>query len=235
METRALKRADAVFVENDEMHKVCKRLGQEHTYKLPPGVDTRRFAPAATWRADGYILSVCRLDDARKGLDRLVKAYSSLMADDDGTPRLILAGRGRLDSGVLALIDQLGVRDRIEIRSNVANEELADLYQGASVFVQTSHEEGLGISVLEAMACGLPVVATDTFGSRETVEDGLSGMRVPQRSERETIEAIIRGIREMRSSQGRRCGAAGRVRVEALYSADACFAQYLAVYRRFGC
>lgn len=232
LETRALKRADVVLVENDEMHKLCKRLGQENTYKNPPGVDSRRFTPAATWCEDGYLLSVCRLDDARKGLDRLVRAYSSLIANGDETPRLVLAGLRRPDSSVVGLIDELGVRDRVEIRSDVPSEELATLYRGASVFVQASHEEGLGISVLEAMACGLPVVATDTYGSRETVDDGVTGVRVPQLTEREAIDGIAWGIREMRSAKGRRFGAAGRARVEALFSADACLTRYLAIYRR---
>lgn len=231
LEKRALKRADAVLVENDEMHKLCDHLGQKNAHKIPPGVDTKRFVPPATWCQDGYLLSVCRLDDARKGLDRLVKAYSSLVADDPQMPRLVLAGYCRLDSSLVALIDELGVRDRIEIRSDVPSEELADLYCGASVFVQASHEEGLGMSVLEAMACGLPVVATDTYGSRETVEDGVSGVRVPQRNEREAIDGIIDGIRKMLTSDGRLYGAAGRARVEADFSSDACFARYLAIYR----
>jgi glycosyltransferase involved in cell wall biosynthesis len=234
LETRGLKRADVVLVENDEMHKLGIRLGQENTYKIPPGVDTRRFVPAATWRKDGYLLSVCRLDDARKGLDRLVRAYSSLIADDHEMPGLVLAGSCTLDSSIVALIDELGVRDRIEIRSNVPSEELADIYRGASVFVQTSHEEGLGISVLEAMACGLPVVATDTHGSRETVVDGVSGVRVPQRNECEAIDGIICGIRRMLTDDGQRYGAAGRARVEAFFSADVCFAQYLALLRGLG-
>jgi glycosyltransferase involved in cell wall biosynthesis len=235
LETRAVKRADAILVENDQMHNVCHRLGQEKAYKIPPGVDTRRFVPAATWRQDGYLLSVCRLDDARKGLDRLVRAYSSVIADDPEMPRLVLAGSRTLSSGTAALIEELGVRERIEIRSDVPNEELADLYRGASVFVQTSHEEGLGISVLEAMACGLPVVATDTFGSRETVDDGVTGVRVPQRNEHEAIDGVIGGIRKMLTADGQKYGAAGRARVENFFSADACFAQYLMILRELSC
>jgi glycosyltransferase involved in cell wall biosynthesis len=235
LETRALKRADVVLVENDEMHALCKRLGKENTYKNPPGVDTRRFTPAATWRKDGCLLSVCRLGDVRKGLDRLVRAYSKLIGDDPETPRLVLAGHGKLDSSVVALIDELGVRDRVDIRPDVPSKELPSLYRGASVFVQSSHEEGLGISVLEAMACGLPVVATDTYGSRETVDDGVTGVRVPQQTECEAIDGIAWGIREMRSADGRRFGAAGRARVEALFSADMCLARYLAIYRRLRC
>src|SRR4029079_5158532 len=123
----------------------------------------------------------------------------------------------KLDSSILELMAELGIRDRINIRSDVADEELAGLYRGASVFVQSSHEEGLGISVLEAMACGLPVVATDTYGSRETVDDGVRGVRVPQQTEREAIDGIAWGIREMRSADGRRFGAAGRARVEAVF------------------
>jgi glycosyltransferase involved in cell wall biosynthesis len=81
---------------------------------------------------------------------------------------------------VCELIGDLRLADRVDVRSDVADADLVRLYQEASVFLQTSHEEGLGLSVLEAMACGLPVVATDTAGSRETVVDGVTGWRVPQ-------------------------------------------------------
>jgi glycosyltransferase involved in cell wall biosynthesis len=85
-----------------------------------------------------------------------------------------------LSASITNLIRTIGIGSRITVRANIDEAELPALYQGASVFLQTSYEEGLGIAVVEAMASGLPVVATDTAGSRETVAHGVTGWLVPQ-------------------------------------------------------
>ena len=72
-ERLAIRRCDAVVVENEQMANLCLAIGQRAVYKIPPGVDTTRFTPAPRWNSQGAILSVCRLGDSRKGLARLVR------------------------------------------------------------------------------------------------------------------------------------------------------------------
>jgi glycosyltransferase involved in cell wall biosynthesis len=181
LERRALTQVDAVLVENEEMLELVRSVGQPHVSKAPPGVDTEAFTPDPRgWRREGHLLSVCRLGDPRKGLERAILAYAQIVEADAWAPELILAGRGRITDGVVDLIRGLGLGGRVSIRSDVGVPELVELYRGASVFLQTSYEEGLGLSVLEAMACGLPIVATRTAGSTETVAHGKSGWLVEQ-------------------------------------------------------
>ncbi|MFF3855560.1 glycosyltransferase family 4 protein [Micromonospora sp. NPDC002575] len=180
LERTALCRVDAVLVENPGMAELARSVGQERVLLAPPGVDTSVFTPAAGGRRrDGHLLSLCRLADPRKGLDRLVDAYALLVRADPGVPDLVLAGSGRLPTAVASRIAALGVADRVTVLSDVPASDLVGLYQGASVFLQTSYEEGLGMSVIEAMACGLPVVSTATAGAAETVVDGVTGRLVP--------------------------------------------------------
>lgn len=149
--------------------------------KAPPGVDTGRFTPAPDgWRSAGYILSVCRLTDSRKGLDRVLRGYKEVVLAKGDAPKLVLAGRGVLPEPLGRLIIELGLSSRILIQPDVEASRLPELYRGASVYLQASHEEGLGISVLEAMASGLPVVCSVTAGTNETVVNGETGWLVHQ-------------------------------------------------------
>ncbi|GGL12928.1 hypothetical protein GCM10012284_54480 [Mangrovihabitans endophyticus] len=111
-----------------------------------------------------------------------------------------------------------------------------NLYWDASVFIQTSYEEGLGLSVLEAMSCGLPVVATETDGSRETVANGETGYLVPQRhGEDRVIEGLAMSILSVFYGRGPAMGRAGRKRCEEKFSSDATFAKYRSVYEKLLC
>ena len=181
MERTALRRSDVVLVLNSEMQEFARSVGQSQVVLAPPGVDTDLFTPRNEgWDSAGYLLSVCRLDDARKGLDRLVRSYALMTASRPSMPDLVLAGRGELPIPLGRLIVDLGLADRVRVLSDVPQIELPSLYRGASVYLQSSHEEGLGISVIEAMACGLPVVGTETAGTRETIANGETGWLVPQ-------------------------------------------------------
>jgi len=190
LERRALRRADAVLVENGQMLEFVHSVGQTRVVLAPPGVDTDRFTPRIEgWDPTGYLLSVCRLNDARKGLERMIRSYALMTTQRPEVAALVLAGRGELPRRLTELIVELGLAGRVSVRSDVPQSELPSLYQGASVYVQTSYEEGLGISVIEAMACGLPVVSTETAGTQETVAHGQTGWLVSQGSELEKVIA----------------------------------------------
>jgi glycosyltransferase involved in cell wall biosynthesis len=181
MERLAIRRADAVLVENRAMQEWVADRGQTRAVLAPPGVDINCFTPRAQgWNASGYLLSVCRLADPRKGLDRLIRSYATMVQLQPSLPILVLAGRGMLPTSTATLITELNLSERVLILPNVPQGRLPSLYRAASTYLQASYEEGLGLSVLEAMASGLPVVSTDTAGTRETVVHGRTGWLVPQ-------------------------------------------------------
>lgn len=231
IEDRTLRAVDGVLVENVAMLHYVRSLGQELVVQAPPGVDTQRFTPhPAGWQSDGYILSVCRLGDARKGLGRLVRAYCEMVRLDDGVPHLVLAGKGKLASEVTELITAGGVVSKVDIRPDVKPDELAGLYQGASVYVQASYEEGLGLSVLEAMAAGLPVVATLTAGSRESVDHGSTGWLVPQEPSAEVTGLLASRVKNILSGSGEAMSSRARHRCVAEFSSEISLARFVHLY-----
>lgn len=227
-ERGALARADAVLVENAAMQAYAESLAPGRVHLAPPGVDTARFTPPPGGRrADGPILAVGRLGDARKGYDRVIEAYGLLCARTAAPPPLVLAGRGRLSADCARAVDALPAPARVVVRSDVPEDDLPGLYREASVFVQGSHEEGLGLSVVEAMACGVPTVVTDTAGTRETVLDGVTGFLVPQGDG--TAPALADALATVLDHTGQHMHAAARERSLA-FSTDVTFRRYLAAY-----
>src|SRR5664280_400826 len=109
VERSALHDVDMVLVENDAMLEHVRSLGQQNVVKAPPGLDTDRFTLGlGGWRSNGYLLSVCRLGDERKGLDRMVLAYGEMVRADARVPDLVLAGLGDLAPRTAEIIGNLG-------------------------------------------------------------------------------------------------------------------------------
>jgi glycosyltransferase involved in cell wall biosynthesis len=183
VERRVIRRVDALVVLNSAMFEHARSSGCKRVVKAYPGLAIDGFGPpAAGWRRADYLLSVCRLNEPRKGIERIIRAYTQMTKLDESVPRLVLAGKGQLPETMIDLINRLGLSSRIMIRSDVDAADLPELYRGASVFIQASYEEGLGLSVLEAMASGLPVIATETAGTKETVIPAVTGWLVSQDS-----------------------------------------------------
>jgi len=231
IERQALRKVDMVVVLNSTMLEHVRSTVHERVIKAPPGVDTAFFAPAAVgWQRGGYLLSVCRLNDPRKGLDRLINAYANMLQQDRSIPPLVLAGKGYLPANLLGLLTNLGISSRVSVRSDVDGTQLPELYRGASVFLQSSYEEGLGMSVLEAMACGLPVVSTDSAGARETVVHGLTGWLVPQTHASQVATSIADRVLQVLRSDAGEMGRRARQHCEKTFSSGVALRPFTNVY-----
>lgn len=182
LDDRALAQADAIQVMNPWMLEYAKEVnkGRSDVRYSPPGINAQRFRPLKD-RPRGphpYILCVGRLDDPRKNIGLLLKAFS-LMAQSMTHIRLVTAGVCPPPTEYWARVDALGLRDRVRHVHRPDEAELVKLYQEASVFALSSDEEGFGVVILEAMACGIPVVATRSGGPDGIVTEGADGWLVP--------------------------------------------------------
>lgn len=158
LEALLLRLCSAVVVVADQM---VRRLGQagvgrDKAVVIGNGVDTERFAPREKLSPRLTILTVARLTP-EKGLDILIRAFAKARTELDEL-HLRIAGAGPLRAELEALAQREGVAGSVEFLGFVSRPE--DLYAEADCYVCSSHTEGMPISVLEAMASGLPVVAT---------------------------------------------------------------------------
>jgi glycosyltransferase involved in cell wall biosynthesis len=135
------------------------------------GVDVERFTPPSDGLRGDHLLWVGRAYP-RKNLPRLVDAYASLPADVRAAHALVLSGVEGWDSQrLLARIRARSVSDTVRTTGRLSDTELLDAYRGARLFVFPSLHEAFGLPVLEALACGTPVLASDIPALHEVGDD----------------------------------------------------------------
>ncbi|GKV73809.1 glycosyltransferase [Pseudarthrobacter oxydans] len=195
----------------------------------PCGVDLDFFSadgPTAARTAGHRILSVGRLVP-RKGVDLVIRSLPYLRESGFDDVELLIVGGGG-DSGVLdadpevrrllGLAAELGVADQVRLQGQVARGEMPGIFRSADAVVCAPWYEPFGIVPLEAMACGVPVVAAAVGGLRDTVVDHGTGLHVPPRDP-EAIASALAMLLRNRSLRAE-LGNAGKVRARTRYSWD---------------
>jgi type III pantothenate kinase len=200
---------------------------------VPCGVDLERFrpdGPAEQRRLEHRIVYAGRLVE-RKGVGNIISALERVPCCE-----LVVAGGPSRDGlrtdpeacRLQALAERHGVQDRVELRGRVPHEELPALLRSADALVTVPWYEPFGITPLEAMACGVPVVAGAVGGMIDTVVDGVTGRHVPPRDP-DRLAAVLRevlGDPAARAHMGR----AGVRRTQQLYDWDRVVLSTLDVY-----
>jgi colanic acid/amylovoran biosynthesis glycosyltransferase len=130
---------------------------------------------------------------------------------------------------VVHTVADLGLEDHVHLRGNVPSAEVARRLQAADVFLLPSLDEGLPTVLLEAMACGVPVVATDCGGVSEAFTDGVEGLLVPRRDAAALADALTRLWRD--PALRRRMGEAGRATATSRFTLERQLNEFLALYR----
>ncbi|MGA6971029.1 MAG: glycosyltransferase family 4 protein [Candidatus Binatus sp.] len=203
------------------------------------GVDCERFRPPTLQeRADArseceisddeFLVSAIGALEPRKGHRYLIEAIGSLAAPGKpGKVKCRIAGQGSIHSILNTEIWHVRSTDRIKLIGRI--EDPRKLLWASDVFAMPSLKEGLGVAALEAMASGLPVIASDVGGLREGVENERTGIIVPPANPAAIASAVARLAEsiELRAQMG----AAARARVVENYSMEKMAAQTLALYR----
>ncbi|MER5221682.1 glycosyltransferase [Streptomyces flaveus] len=191
---------------------------------VPCGVEVDHFHPGADTgdaptRTQRRRLLACGRLVPRKGYEQAIRALTRIPDAEllvAGGPVPALLETDPEAERLLGLADRLGVGDRVRLLGAVAPSDMPGLTRSADLVLCTPAYEPFGIVPLEAMACGVPVIATDVGGHRDTVADGVTGRLVPPGNP----HALAEAARELLDSEGLRLryGAAGRDRVLARFT-----------------
>ena len=210
------------------------RIPERKLQLIDNGVDTERFhpgleaGPVQAWQApDAFVIgTVGRLQDV-KDQATLIDAFVILRRDLPGERlHLVLVGDGPLRAALEARVEAAGLQDSIWFAG--ARADVAPVMRSFSLFALSSIAEGTPVTMLEAMASGLPVVSTAVGGIPDLVAHGNSGTLVPPGDARAMAAAIAPYVRDR--ALARQHGAAGRARIEQKYSMRAMLAAYVALY-----
>lgn len=197
------------------------------SYVVKNGVDLDKFSPQRHPER-GYILAVGSLLPV-KCWDRLIRAIADL-TEKGLAPEVLHAGSGPLREELEGMARDLRVEHVFRFLGN--RHDIASLLAGAAFLAHTSDVEGLPNVVLEAMACGRAVVATDAGDIPYLVEDGKTGFVVPRQDETALANRMATLLADPELS--RRMGEAGRIKAEREFSLERLTSETFAVYRAEG-
>jgi len=197
---------------------------------LGNGVDEQTFVPLEnTRRKKGdYVLYVGRID-YRKGLFDLIRC-AKYVCEEKPNISFVLVGNGPLIGLILRKASRMGIGRNIVFAGYVNRDLLVRLYQNASVSVLPSHYEGLPTVMLEAMSCGIPVVATRIGGHVDAISDGSNGFLVRAESPEEMAKYILRLLDDKNLRE--RMGRAARETIEKTYTWNKVSERALDCYER---
>jgi len=188
------------------------RLPPEKIAAIHDGVDAETYRPLEDIEKEpGGLLYVGNSEDRNKGARYLLEALHLLKGKLDFHLTLVDRPRQALELAP-RLATELGLEDQVTFSGRVSREELVRLYNRSQLVVSPSLYEGFGLPAAEAMACGVPVVATTAGAFPEVIKDGLTGLLVPPADPAALADAIARLMND--PALRRRMGEAGRARIE---------------------
>jgi glycosyltransferase involved in cell wall biosynthesis len=196
------------------------------------GVDETSFVPLAddgAIRKQGdYVLHVGRMEYG-KGLFDLIRC-AKYVCDERPHVSFVLVGNGPLLPSVRREAERMGIKNRIVFTGYLTGHRLIESYQNACVCVLPSYYEGLPTVILEAMACGIPVVATNIRAHADVISNGANGFLVPVRSPHDMAKTICMLLGDEDSR--RMVGKAARQAVEENYTWDKVSEKVVDCYER---
>lgn len=209
--SRRLARKSAALVgvsEGVRQSLLAQGLPADKTVAIPNGIDLARFADAAGEREQGLVMSArfARQKDHATLIDAL-----ALLSAQGLKPRLQLAGTGPLMARMQARAARLKLGGQLTFLGHHA--DMPGLLRSQAVYVLSTHFEGMPLALVEAMAAGCACIASDVVGVRGVIDDGVTGLLVPESDAPALANAVARLLRD--PALAARLGAAARERAVA--------------------
>ena len=227
-----------VTISNYSLEKILEHYGIDKgkVRIVPNGVDVEKFKPlensALLKRHFGLGNEPCVLFIGslipRKGISFLVEAAKRIIKENAET-KFLIVGEGPQKNQLTIALESVNLSGNFKFLGNLKEDDLSAVYNCADVFVLPSIQEGQGIVLLEAQACGKPVVAFDIGGVNEAARNGETGLLVDRGSSEELGNALLRLLSEKPLRE--KMGANGRRFVTENFTWDICAQKMLKVYR----
>ena len=231
---RNLSHAGLLLSTSDVMRREARRYTDRDIRLTPFGVEMQTFRPRFSRLAcDGtFNIGTVRVIDYVYGIDTLIKAFDIFRHNfPDVSTRLLIAGDGPERGKMQQLAVTLGVAELVEFVGWLSHDKVADFLNRLDVFCALSRREGFGVAVVEASACGIPVIATNIGGLPEVVRHEQTGYLVRPDSPRDTAERLQELYQD--GPLRHRLGRAGRSFVHSRYSWDSSLEEMERIYAEF--
>lgn len=215
-----LRRTRVLLCDCETVAEIARRLGMpaDRIEVFPWGVDLDLFSPGKKgalrsklgWENEVILLSTRSWEEGY-GVDLLVEGFIHAVKQE-GNLRLLMLGEGSLGPKIRQMVAAAGIEGHVHFGGQVGNEDLPEYYRTADIYISASHADGSSISLLEAMACGLPAAVSDIPSNREWVQPGVNGWWFKDGSREELVKVILQAVGD--SSARKRYGEEARRIVE---------------------
>ncbi len=226
------KSSSHTIANSNSLKETCKKFSPEQEIEIiSNGVDTELFYPDKNKHSKSnevQLLFISRLMP-QKGIDILIKACNVLNKRGITNYKLTIVGEGHLKGLMFSLIDEYNLKDKINYLGWKDLEELPNIYRAADIFILPSVMEGMPSVVLQAMASGLPIVASRVKGFEELLEGNINGLFAEYNNPDEFAEALEKLIKspELREKMSKKS-----LEKSKQFSWESIAKQYLEFYER---
>lgn len=202
---------------------------------VPFGVDIEKFNPSRikNKKTNSVVVGTVKTLAQTYGIDILIRAFAEVVkrcTDTQTSLRLMIVGDGPQRTQLESLACEMGIRNITDFIGRVCNDDVPLYLNQFDIYVAPSREESFGVAVLEASACGIPVVVSNVGGLPEVVKHNRTGLVVPKENIQATTESILYLVSN--SKARRRMGNAGRAYVQQNFQWEANVTEMEKIYRR---
>ncbi len=208
----------------DRVHMI--RNGVDHEQFMPVSSEEKQSLRNELNFSEGRLIGMVSRFCPLKGHSIAVEAMSIIVRAVPEA-RLVLVGNGRLESEIQKKVQELGIVSHVHFLDREVQPE--KVFPAFDCYIMPSLQEGLGLSLMEAQACGLAVVASCVGGLRSLIEDGRTGLFVAPNDARQLAEAVIKILKD--KELARALGIQAREFIEREGSADAMVRELFGVYK----
>jgi glycosyltransferase involved in cell wall biosynthesis len=230
------KKADAIFATSRYLASAAQQYTDKSILISPFGVNLDRFNcdrinKKQKDKDDLIVIGTVKTLEPIYGIDILIKAYKILKEKNPTiNMKLLIVGEGNERQNLAKLVKDLSLEKSVEFTGYIPPSKIANYFSQIDIFANLSRRESFGVSVLEAMACHIPVVATSVGGLKEIVS-GECGFLVPPDNITDTVKALekLAAGSELRSEFGKK----GRLRVQKYYDWNRNISDVISVYNKY--
>ncbi len=231
-----LKKADKILSTSKIMAKETSGYTDKEIIITPFGVDTDIFKPKEPppfYKQGDIVIGTIKALEKKYGIEYLIRAFGLLKKRNPQMPlKLMIVGKGSLLNELKALAAELNIEQDVHFTGFVDPEQIPAYHNlfTVEVFPSVSDSESFGVAVIEASACGKPVVVSNVGGLAEVVENNKTGILVPPKDSEKIAGAVEKLLTD--SNLRNEMGVNGRQRVEKLYEWNDCVMQMEDIYNK---
>ncbi|TCS93257.1 glycosyltransferase [Hazenella coriacea] len=192
----ALSKADLICSTSEDMARETSKYTSKSMEITPFGVDTKWFRPLGLVKSNEIVtIGIAKGLHEVYGISKLIQAFAEVEKIYPQV-RLLIVGDGPKRNEYEELTRSLGVEHKVSFTGRVPNSEVVHYMNQMDIFVLPSYSESFGVAAIEAQACGVPVIVTQVGGLPEVVEDGETGIIIPNNEPKHLVPALERLIQD---------------------------------------